>query len=77
MTRSWDLHNVLFPLFQDQGFKKALVLIKPCVMSGAWKAPPGACWLFLALPGGTQPVQVNTKETVISCLKSVDCVCLG
>ena len=42
-----------FSLVSGSGFQQRWVLINPCLMSGAWKAPPGSCWLFLAPTGSS------------------------
>ena len=44
-----------FSFVSGPGFQQGWVLIKPSLMSGAWKAPAGSSWLFLA-PGSSLPL---------------------
>ena len=39
-----------FSFVPGSGFQQGWVLIKPSLMSGAWKAPPGSSWLLLEGP---------------------------
>jgi hypothetical protein len=57
-TNEWGINHPglphgCFSFVSGSDFQQGWVLIKPLLMSGAWKAPPGSSWLFLAPPGSS------------------------